>query len=369
MKPRRFSLRVQMAWQYAAVTLLTGGVFVAVNFGAVERNTAGLTDALVGLGVITLVAVAAGWGIARYTLRPVRAVTAKAKQVSAASLHQRIGLEGPNDELQQLATTFDELLARLEASFERERRFVANASHELRTPLAVTRTTLELGLNSPQPTVESLRDVITQALAATSRSETLAADLLVLARTESVAVDRCDHFDLGELVGEVVNDLVAKGEATGLEVSMDLASAPMWGNASLVDRLIANLVDNAVRYNTPGGWIEVSTRAHNDHARLVVRNSARSMEHDPIEELFEPFHRGRTATASTGHGLGLSIVRAIAASHGARLSADRDETDNAFRVEVSFAPERSSPLPDEPVRPLPLSHPTASAGVAQLGTP
>ncbi|MEL6983982.1 MAG: HAMP domain-containing protein, partial [Actinomycetota bacterium] len=133
-------MRVQMATQYALVTIVAGTAFVAVNFGVIERDTSGLTDALVGLGVITVAAAAAGWGIARYTLRPLRAVTATAQRISANTLDERIGLEGPDDELQQLATTIDALLARLEAGFERERRFVANASHEIRTPLAVTRT-------------------------------------------------------------------------------------------------------------------------------------------------------------------------------------------------------------------------------------
>ncbi len=197
MKPRRQSLRTQMAAQYALVTLVTGLVFVAVNFGVVERNTTGLTDALVGVGVITLVAVGAGWGIAHYALRPLRVVTATAQQVSATSLHQRIGLIGPNDELQQLAATFDSLLARLEASFERERRFVANASHEIRTPLAVTRTSLELGLAARNPTVDELREVIAQALEATGRTETLAADLLLLAQSENGTTAPTDQFDLG----------------------------------------------------------------------------------------------------------------------------------------------------------------------------
>lgn len=353
MNPRRRTLRVQMALQYALITLCTGLVILAVNFGAVERDTGGLPDAIIGVGVITVVALATGWGIARYALRPLRAVTAKAKQISATSLHQRIGLEGPDDELQQLATTIDALLARLEASFERERRFVANASHEIRTPLAVTRTALELGLDSPTPTVDELRSVISQALDATARSETLAADLLLLAQSESVTVERLDQFDLAELANEVINDLTSSAVASDVEIFVDLASAPMQGNTGLIDRLIANLVDNAVRHNAAGGWVDVVTRPAGDHVILTVRNySPVSVAQERIEELFEPFHRGADTPSAAGHGLGLSIVRAIALSHGARMRVGRNERGDVFQIEISFGSYESH---EQQVRNLPPS--------------
>jgi signal transduction histidine kinase len=331
-----------MAAQYAGITLLTGIAIIVVNFGAVERNTAGLADAVIGVALITVVAVAAGWGIAHVALRPLREVTAVTKQISASNLHQRIGLEGPNDELHQLASTIDDLLTRLEAGFDRERRFVANASHEIRTPLAVTRAALELGLNSANPTVTDLQAVIAQALDATGRSETLAADLLLLAQSESVAVERGEWFDLGQLAADVVNDVASGPGRADIIVTLDLEPALMWGNPGLIDRLVANLVDNAVRYTGPSGWITVSTKADDEGAHLVVRNHTAGPGGEPVEELFEPFRRGaptggERSASGAGHGLGLSIVRAIARSHGAEPIARRSPAGDTFEVELHFA--------------------------------
>ena len=194
---------------YSAVFLAAGVAFIVVNFGIVEQLTdegddSGLLDAIIGIGLITVAAVAAGWFIAGRALRPLRAVTATARRVSAATLDERIALDGPTDELKELADTIDALLARLEASFERERRFVANSSHEIRTPLALTRTALEVGLARPEPSVDELREAMRQALRATARSETLANDLLLLARSENLDREPWERFDLAELVGEVV---------------------------------------------------------------------------------------------------------------------------------------------------------------------
>lgn len=352
MKPRRLPLNVQLALSFAFATLATGSAFVAVSFGLVERNTAGLSDALIGLAVITSASVVVGWGVARHALKPLQQVTTRAQQITASNLDQRIALEGPDDELQQLSITIDQLLARLEASFERERRFVANASHEIRTPLAVTRTTLELGLDAPNPSVADLRSVITRALEATGRSETLAADLLLLARSERVAIDLCEHFDLAELTEGVVDDLGGAATAKGLGVSLDFAAAPMMGNASLVDRLVANLVDNAIRYTVPPGTISVTVRSVADAAVFVVRNSPTSHSSAPVGELLEPFRRGAMTSdrAATGHGLGLSIVSAIAAGHGAALRIERPENSDAFEVEVRFGGSGSSSMPPASVR-------------------
>jgi signal transduction histidine kinase len=156
---------------------------------------------------LVAVALAAGWFIAGQALRPLRAVTATAQRVSATTLDQRINLDGPQDELRQLADTIDALFARLQASFERERRFVANASHEIRTPLSVTRTTLEVGLAKPDPTIDDLRGVIQQALGATARSETLANDLLLLARSENLTTEGWDRFDLSDIAHEITTEL------------------------------------------------------------------------------------------------------------------------------------------------------------------
>jgi signal transduction histidine kinase len=340
-KPRRRPLRMQMAELYAGVFLAAGLGFIAVNFGIIERGDSGLIDALIGIGVVTAVALAAGWFIAGQALRPLRAVTATAQRVSATTLDQRINLDGPHDELRQLADTIDALFARLEASFERERRFVANASHEIRTPLAVTRTALEVGLAKPDPTIDDLRDVIQQALGATARSETLANDLLLLARSENLTTEGWDRFDLSDIAHEITTELAGPARDVGVELQVDLQPAPMTGITGLVDRLVVNLVDNAIRHNASPGWATVTTRATDDQTIITVRNRCQAPTPGPADRLFEAFHRGPAPRSGSpaGHGLGLSIVRAIAEGHDAQLhAAYTDET--VFEIEVRFPGSR-----------------------------
>lgn len=338
MKSRRQPLRLQMAELYAGVFLAAGLVFIAVNFGIIERGDSGLIDAIVGIAIITLVALAAGWFIAGQALRPLRTVTTTAQQVSVTTLNQRIDLDGPHDELRELADTIDALLARLEDSFERERRFVANASHEIRTPLALTRTALEVGLTQPNPSVNQLRGVIRQALGATARSETLANDLLLLARSENLTTEPRDPFDLAELAGEIAADLAGPARDARVELRADLRPAPMTGITGLVDRLVVNLLDNAIRHNTSPGWITLTTQAVGDDATITVRNPCKTAAPGPTDQLFEPFHRGPAPPSGpppAGHGLGLSIVRAIAQGHDAQLTAAYDD-QTVFEIEVRF---------------------------------
>jgi signal transduction histidine kinase len=341
--PRRFSLRVSVAVLHAAVFAVAGLVFIVVNFGLVESsasedNDSGLVDAVIGIGALTAVALAAGWFIAGQALRPLRAVTATAQRISATTLDQRIALGGPDDELKELADTIDALLARLEASFGRERRFVANASHELRTPLAVTRTALELGLAQPNPTADDLRDVMRQALRATGRSEALSNELLLLARSENLAGEPREHFDLGELVGEVVDHLIGAAAEAGVALRSDRQPAPVFGIPGLIDRLVVNLVDNAIRHNVEHGWVHVTTRVSNGTAIVDVRNTCLPVQQVAVDELFEPFRRGPGGSGSTpaGHGLGLSIVRAIADGHGADVRAAYVEGGTEFEIRVEF---------------------------------
>jgi signal transduction histidine kinase len=216
---------------------------------------------------------------------------------------------------------------------------VANASHEIRTPLAVTRTALEVGLAKPDPTVDELRGVIRQALGATARSEALANDLLLLARSENLATEPRDRFDLGELAREVVADLAGSARDADVELRADLRPAPMTGITGLVDRLVFNVVDNAIRHNTSPGWASVTTRSAGDHAIVTVRNRYRAATPGPTDELFEPFRRGpapRSGSPPAGHGLGLSIVRAIAQGHGAQLRAAYTDDRTVFEIEVCF---------------------------------
>ena len=227
-------------------------------------------------------------------------------------------MQGPDDEVKRLGEAFDGLLARLEASFEAQRRFVANASHELRTPLTYERTLLEVALADPDPSAESLRQVCEQLLVSEARQERLIDALLTLARGQA-GLQTKEPFDLAALSEEVLLARRAEVESRGLEVHTALAPARAAGDPRLVERLIANLVDNALRHNVDRGSVEVTTATVDGQALLSVANTGPAVSAEDLEQLFEPF---RTADADRtrlddGHGLGLSIVRAIAGAHGA----------------------------------------------------
>ena len=262
-----------------------------------------------------------GWFAAGRVLAPLRSITSTARTISAGSLHQRLAIAGPDDEFKQLGDTLDELLARLEASFESQRRFVANASHELRTPLTVERTLLQVALADPNASAQELRATCEEVLAAGAEQERLLESLLTLASSER-GLDRREGFDLAVIVGHALLAAEPQRKQRSLELTIELAPAPMIGDPALVERLVANLIDNAVHHNAAGGRIEVRTGIDAGDALLAVKNTGAVIATRELEGLLEPFRRlagGRAANTHGHHGLGLSIVRAIAVAHSATL--------------------------------------------------
>jgi len=272
----------------------------------------------VSLVALVVVSIGLGWLVAGRFLRPLRTITATAREISASNLHRRVGSTGHIDEFAELARTLDELLGRLEASFASQRHFVANASHELRTPLTAERTLLQVALADPDATVESLRAASLEVLALGTAQERLIDALLTLASGEQ-GVERREPIDLAD----VAHDVLLARPTVDLTVGTVLGSAPMSGDPRLVGSLVANLVENALRHNVPGGWIEVMTATVDGGSRITVRNSGPVVPAADLDRLFEPFqqlHRQRIRHGD-GHGLGLAIVRAIADAHGAALVA------------------------------------------------
>jgi signal transduction histidine kinase len=290
----------------------------------------------IALGVMSVLSVWLGWLVAGRVLRPLQTMTAAVRSMSAADLHQRLAMGGPSDELKDLGDTFDDLLDRLEAAFEAQRQFVANASHELRTPLARQRTIGEVALRDPTPTIESLRASCERVLAAGEQQERLIEALLTLARGDR-GIDRRMPVDLAIVAGELLEARQGEAEDRGLRVSAALGPAPMSGDPGLVERLVANLVDNAMRHNLRDGTVEVVTWVKGDRAVLSVTNTGPLIPQGQVERLFEPFRRlGANRTDhSDGFGLGLSIVRAIGTAHSATLDV-RARSGGGLAVEVAF---------------------------------
>ncbi len=289
----------------------------------------------IALGIMAVVSVALGWLVAGRVLQPLRTITTAARRISASNLHQRLALDGPDDELTELGKTFNGLLARLEGSFVAQRQFVANASHELRTPLARQRTLVEVALRDPEPTVGSLRAACERVLATGEEQERLIEALLTLARSQR-GLDRREPLDLAAVTGGAVQASEPGAQDRGLSLRTSLGQAPALGDSRLTERLAANLVDNAVRHNTAGGWVEVTTGTSHGRAVLAVTNTGPVIPPDRVDLLFQPFGRlEATRVSSDGLGLGLSIVTAIAAAHDADLRA-RPRTGGGLEVEVRF---------------------------------
>jgi signal transduction histidine kinase len=298
-----------------------------------------LAQSGVALAIMSVISIGLGWLVAGRVLRPLRTITAAARRVSASSLHERLALAGPDDELKELGDTFDGLLGRLEASFAAQRQFVANASHELRTPLARQRTVVEVALADPAPTVASLSAACQRALAAGEQQEQLIEALLTLARSQR-GLDRCEPVELAAIVETVLRSRLPEAERRCLRVHAQLGNGPVWGDARLAERLAANLIDNALRHNVPGGWVRVMTGSRAGHAVLAVANTGPVIAADEVGRLFEPFQRlGADRTGrdglGLGLGLGLSIVRSIADAHHARLRA-RPVAAGGLDIQVRF---------------------------------
>jgi signal transduction histidine kinase len=279
--------------------------------------------ALIGLAVV---AFAFGYVMAGRVLAPLGRITRTARGVVSSDLKRRIELDGPDDELKELADTFDEMLDRLERSFDAQRRFVANASHELRTPLAINRTLLEVQLSDPEAS-QDLQQLGKTLLATNERSEQLVEGLLLLARSDNEIVDR-KPVDLAEAASQALDQTRGEAQAKGVQLRSALEPAVVQGNGVLLERIALNLVQNAVRYNVPeDGWVEAVTRVDSGHAILLVANTGPLVPAYEVDNLFEPFRRLRTERTGSdkGVGLGLSIARSVARAHGGVITAEPRE--------------------------------------------
>jgi signal transduction histidine kinase len=300
-----------------------------------------LFTSLGGLAVTALLSAFLGWVVAGRALRPVHAITAAARRASEENLGERIALAGPPDELKDLADTFDAMLTRLDAAFTSQRRFVANASHELRTPLTVMRTAIDVTLAKRDRTPAQLEAMAIEVRRAAERAESLIEALLTLARSDRGPGTR-SSLDVAICAEDALDAAAPAIRAASLRVTSDLAAAPATGDPVLVERLVANLVDNAVRHNAMGGWVEVSAGSRDGMAFLSVANGGPVIAEADVETLFEPFRRLRPGIGGSvdggpvadgltqaraehacreGVGLGLSIVRSVVAAHHGKVTA------------------------------------------------
>ncbi|MFI6943488.1 sensor histidine kinase [Streptomyces sp. NPDC050418] len=307
-----------------------GGLHKVIEEEVADARSEQLDDLLVrsvfALAVMAAASLALGWLVAGRVLSPLRTMTAGARRISADNLHERLAVRGPDDELKALADTFDDLLARLEDSFAAQRQFVANASHELRTPLTLQQAVIDITLADPGADPPALRDALGRVRAAGQQQERLIDALLTLARSQR-GLQREEAVDLACLVRDLLpadSSLPADGS---LRVDARLEPAPVLGDAQLLERLVTNLRDNAVRHNSPGpdgSWMTVRTGVRDGRPTLRISNSGPVIPADQVAGLFQPFRRlgpDRVRGKDGGQGLGLSIVAAVAAAHGGEVRA------------------------------------------------
>ncbi len=270
---------------------------------------------ILALAIITVLTFGLAWFVAGRMLRPLHAITSTARRLSGSTLHERIDLKGPRDELKELADTFDDMLGRLDAAFTAQREFVANASHELRTPLTIIRTEIDVALSDPEISRSELREMGDAVNEAVDRSERLIDSLLVLARADG-APDLTEA-DLAQVAEHEVALASEEADARGLRLELDLQSAPVRGELSLLERMVSNLVENAIRHNVPGGWFSVKTSSTETEAVLQVANGGQVVAPEDVPRLFDRFYRPDRSRSRTtgGFGLGLSIVRSVVTAH------------------------------------------------------
>jgi signal transduction histidine kinase len=306
-----------------------------------------LVNSGIALAIVAVLALLAGWVVAGRMLRPIRTITRTARRISSTSLHERLALDGPQDELKELGDTLDDLFGRLDAAFEAQRQFVANASHELRAPLTRQRALIQVALGDPDADCASLRTAHERVLASEQHLEQMIDGLLALTRGQA-GLEHREHLDLAALASKAL--LARETDAAGhdRDVRATLAPAATAGDPRLVERLIANLLDNAIRHNVPEGHVEIATGTRHQHAFLTVINSGPTIPPEEVPRLLQPFQRlhGTRTTHGGGNGLGLAIVDAIAAAHRATLSA-QPRPGGGLRVEVTFP---SIPLEQKQIR-------------------
>jgi signal transduction histidine kinase len=363
---RRPTLRARMALLYAALICTSGITLLGVTYllapgllihrawapaphqpGApAAGHTAGTFSTFIGseafraaVAVVAIMAVfslALGWLIAGRFVRPLRSIITTARDISASNLHQRLGLRGRGDEFTELGETLDDLFSRLEASFDSQRHFIANASHELRTPLSAGRALLQVAIADPEPTVDTLRATCQELVDLGDQQERLIAALLTLANSQR-GLAHTESLDLADIARKVILGRGDETERHGIRLSTAFASAPATGDPSLAESLIANLIDNAVRHNLPGGQAEITTALTDQGAAITVGNTGTLIPPDAVDYLFQPFRQLGTQRIrqGDGHGLGLAIVRAIADAHHATITAS-PRPRGGLDIEVTF---------------------------------
>jgi signal transduction histidine kinase len=360
---RRPTLRAKMTMLYGAVICASGVVLLAVtlfldpgghrrqkapgepSLGAVPAGhtripsvgSSGFWTVVAALMIVAVFSLAVGWLIAGRFVRPLRAIITTAKDISASNLHRRLDVRGGGgDEFAELGETLDDLFGRLEASFQAQRQFIANASHELRTPLSAERALLQVALSDPNPTVETLRATCEELVELGDQQERLIAALLALASSQR-GVGQLECLDLAAITTDVLLARREEAERHGVRLHPALAAAPVTGDPSLAESLVANLLDNAIRHNLPGGQAEISTALTTDGAVVSVSNTGTLIPPDEVQDLFQPFRQLGTERTSRGqgHGLGLAIVRAIADAHSAAITA-RARPAGGLDIQVTF---------------------------------
>jgi len=377
MRPRP-TIRLRLTVTYGVVFLLTGGVLLTIGYFLVRNNIHEphvfgrlgfpapvetnsvvigiaqrvraqlvndalhrlLVEYLFALGVMTLIAVGTGWLLAGRALRPLREITATARRVSGENLGERIDLSGPGDELKELADTFDRMLFRLDGAFASQRHFVANASHELRTPLAIMRTEVDVALADPAASQADLRAMGEAVRETIDRCGRLIESLLMLARSEAKA-GREDPVDVAAIAGDCITDLRARADEAGIAVRAQLGTAWTLGEPGLLERMVANLIDNGVQHNEPGGSLDVRTATADGRVRLTVANGGEPIDPVDARALTEPFRR--LDRNYGGFGLGLSIVRSVVEAHGGTLELEAPSSGGlAVRVELPASPRATT---------------------------
>jgi signal transduction histidine kinase len=383
--PLRGTLRLRLTLLYGGLFLVSGAALLAITYtltaslptnfpiAAVKHGPASLTPVGMSLGrvpleaqwaraatihhlltqsgialaIMTVASAGLGWLMAGRALRPLRAMTATTQRISADSLHRRLAVPGPR-ELRELGDTIDGLLARLDGAFDAQRAFVANASHELRTPLTLARALIEAALSDPGATADTFRSACQEVLAAGEQQERLIQALLTLARSQR-GISHADQVDLRDIAAEVLRALEPEAAARRVKVDAEISPAPLLGDARLIERLISNLMQNALRYNIPGGLVRMTTGTREGQASLRVVNTGPAVSPGEIERLLQPFQRLRADRAGQhdGHGLGLSIIAAIARARRPSQRSPRTRRGTRYRDSLprTRTRTRTRPLP------------------------